>query len=138
MADKNYTNVDELVKKKKEEFSKQGFYKEAEPIGEKFEIKEVVEHRVEDEVQPFISPRKETIEIPPDLKKMGLQSTSSSQFNSYQNIQLPIADEKVVVGLSAPVTSSIRWLATLAVYLLSRAHLGLKVIHGKVVRVLKP
>jgi hypothetical protein len=104
---------------------------------EKFEIKEVVEHKAEEEVRPFVSPRHETIELPPDLKKLGLQSVSSTQFPSYKNIKLPLSDEKIVVGLHAPVTSSIRWLATFAVYLLARAHLGLKIVHGKVIRVLR-
>ena len=128
---KNFTPIDDLV-------NQVSLPKEVEPIGaEKFEIKEVVEHKAEEEVRPFVSPRQETIELPPDLKKMGLQSTSSSQFSSYQNIKLPISDEKVVVGLHAPVTTSLRWLATLAVYLLARVHLGLKVVHGKVIRVLR-
>lgn len=140
MAD-NFTMIDDLLKKhKKNNTDDEGISlpKEAEPISaEKFEVKEVVEHKIEDEVRPFVSPRQETIELPPDLKKMGLQATSSSQFSSYQNIKLPISDEKVVVGLHAPITSSLRWLATLAVYLLARVHLGLKVVHGKVIRVLR-
>ena len=128
---KNFTPIDDLV-------NQVSLPKEVEPIGaEKFEIKEVVEHKAEEEVRPFVSPRQETIELPPDLKKMGLQSTSATQFSSYQNIKLPISDEKVVVGLHAPVTTSLRWLATLAVYLLARVHLGLKVVHGKVIRVLR-
>lgn len=137
----NFTSIDDLVQKYKgSNVDEEGvsFPKEAEPISaEKFEVKEVVEDKIEDEVRPFISPRQETIELPPDLKKMGLQAASSSQFSSYQNIKLPISDEKVVVGLHAPVTSSLRWLATLAVYLLARVHLGLKVVHGKVIRVLR-
>lgn len=137
----NFTNIDDLIRKyqgsKIDDNEGISLPKEAEPINEKFEVKEVVEHKVEDEVRPFISPREDTIELPPDLKKLGLQETSSSQFSSYQNIKLPISDEKIVVGLHAPITSSIRWLATFAVYLLARVHLGLKVIHGKVIRVLR-
>lgn len=140
----NFTAIDDLVQKYKggkinnideEEIS---LPKEAEPAAkEKFEVKEVVEHKVEEEVRPFVSPRQDTIELPPDLKKLGLQSVPSTQFPSYQNIKLPISDEKIVVGLKAPVTSSLRWLATLAVYLLKVAHLQLKVIHGRVVRVIR-
>lgn len=134
---KNFTAINNLVRKYKSS-DRISMPKEAEPVSaEKFEIKEVVEHRAEEEVRPFISPRQDTIELPPDLKKMGLQSTSSTQFKSYQNIKLPIPDEKVVVGLHAPITSSFRWLATLAIYLLARVHLGLKVVHGKVIRVLR-
>lgn len=138
----NFTNIDDLIQKYKgnnissdEEIS---LPKEAEPISsEKIEIKEVVEHQIDKEVRPFVSPRQETIELPPDLKKLGLEPTSSTQFPDYKNIKLPISDEKIVVGLKAPITSSLRWLATLAVYLLAKAHLGLKVIHGKVIRVFK-
>lgn len=137
----NFTNIDDLIRKyqgsKIDDNERISLPKEAEPINKEFEVKEVVEHKVEDEVRPFISPREDTIELPPDLKKLGLQETSSSQFSSYQNIKLPISDEKIVVGLHAPITSSIRWLATFAVYLLARVHLGLKVIHGKVIRVLR-
>lgn len=136
---KNFTLIDELIKKYKHKSNPISLPKEAEPMGtEKFEIKEVIEHKTEEEVRPYISPRQETIELPPDLKKLGLQSASSSQFSSYQNIKLPITDEKIVVGLNAPVTSSLRWLATLAMYFLARAHLGLKVVGGKVIRVIKP
>jgi len=137
----NYTVINDLVQKykgSKIDDERISLSKEAEPSSkERFEIKEVVEHKVEDEVRPFISPRHETIELPPDLKKLGFQSTSSSQFSSYKNIKLPLSDEKVVVGLQAPITSSIRWLATLAIYLLAKAHLSLKIVHGKVIRVLR-
>lgn len=136
----NFTSIDDLVRKYKQSKVNDeviSLPKEAEPINKEFEVKEVVEHKAEEEVRPFISPRQDTIELPPDLKKMGLQSTSSSQFLSYQNIKLPISDEKVFMGLHAPITSSIRWLATFAVYLLARVHLGLKIVHGKVIRVLR-
>ncbi len=134
----NFTAIGDLVKEHHRKDDRVSLPKEAEPVGaEKFEIKEVVEHKAEEEVRGYISPRQETIELPPDLKKMGLHPTSSTQFSSYQNIKLPLSDEKVVVGLHAPVTSSIRWLATFAVYLLARVHLGLKVVRGKVIRVLR-
>ena len=129
MSKKNYTPIDDLLGA--------GLPKEAEPIATEFEIKEPVEHSPEEEVRPFISPRAETIELPPDLKKLGLQAVSHSQFPSYKNIKLPLSDEKIVVGQKAPITSSIRWLATFALYILAQAHLGLKVVHGHVIRVLK-
>ncbi|KKP51717.1 MAG: hypothetical protein UR42_C0011G0009 [Candidatus Roizmanbacteria bacterium GW2011_GWA2_33_33] len=129
MSKKNYTPIDDLLGA--------GLPKEAEPIATEFEIKEPVEHSPEEEVRPFVSPRAETIELPPDLKKLGLQAVSHSQFPSYKNIKLPLSDEKIVVGQKAPITSSIRWLATFALYILAQAHLGLKVVHGHVIRVLK-
>jgi len=134
MNKKNYTSIKDLLEKNK----KISLPKEAEPIAaEKFEIKEPSEDNIEEEVRPFVSPRAETIELPPDLKKMGLQAVSQSQFSDYKNIKLPISDEKIVVGQKAPITSSIRWLAAFALYILAQAHLGLKVIHGHVIRDLK-
>jgi hypothetical protein len=134
---KNFTAIDDLLKKNKK-VGNISLSKEAEPIAaEKFEIKELVEDKPEEEVRPYISPRSETIELPPDLKKLGLQSISSTKFPSYKNIKLPISDEKIIVGQKAPITSALRWLATLALYILGQAHLGLKVIHGHVIRVLK-
>lgn len=136
MLKKNYTKIDDLLNKtkKKENIS---LPKETEPIGTEFEIKEPTEHSPEEEVKPFVNPRAETIKLPPDLKKLGLQTVSHSSFPSYKNIKLPLSDEKIVVGQKAPITSSIRWLATFALYILAQAHLGLKVVHGRVIRVLK-
>lgn len=137
MADKNYTPIDKPIKKDKDT-NRISLPKEVEPIAaEKFEIKEVVEHKPEEEIGPYISPRAETIELPQDLQKLGLQPVQSTKFPGYKNIKLPISDEKIIVGKKAPITSSLRWLATLALYILGQAHLGLKVIHGHVIRVLK-
>ncbi len=131
MANKNYTIIDHFIGKSA---------KEGEPIlssAEKPFLQEVVEHQAEEEVRPYISPRAETIELPPDVKKLGVQPTTNTQFSTYQTVKLPISDDKIMAGLHAPITSSLRWLATLATYILQHAHLGLKVIHGKVVRVIR-
>ncbi|VVA43292.1 conserved hypothetical protein [Candidatus Roizmanbacteria bacterium] len=137
MSTKNYTAIDDLLKKNKKNDGI-SLSKESEPIAaEKFEIKEPVEDNVEEEVRPFVSPRAETIELPPDLKALGLEAVSHSKFPSYKNIKLPLSDEKIIVGQKAPFTTGIRWLSTLALYILAQAHLGLKVVHGRVIRVLK-
>lgn len=104
---------------------------------EDYDFKEVVEHEPDEEIRPFVNPRAETISLPPDLKKLGVQPTTSTQFSGYQNVKLPISDDRVLVGIHQPITSSFRWLATLAIYLLSRAHLALKLVGGRAVRVLK-
>lgn len=135
----NYTKIDKLINKLKKSDAI-GKPKEAEPLSgkkEKYEVREAIEHKPEEEVGAYVQTRAETIELPPDLKKMGLQPTSTTQFPSFQNIKLPISDDKIISALHQPVTTSIRWLATLAMYLLGQAHLVLKVVHGKVVRVIK-
>ena len=149
MSAKNYTPIDDLVKKYKNDphFARdsrasRGRAKEAEPFARKkesYEIKEVVEHKVEldDEVKPFVKVRAETVELPEELKNMGLHAATTAEFSDYQNIKLPMSDEKIIAALHQPITSSIRWLATLYEYLLKQAHLVLKVVNGKVVRVIK-
>ena len=141
MADINFTKIDEILKKNNLSTTS-SFFKEGEPglvtKEPSNEIQEVVEHEPDAETKPFISPRSDTIELPPDLIKLGVQSSNSANnFPTYQNVKLPISDDKVITGLHAPISSSLRWLATFAIYLLARAHLGLKVVKGHVVRVLK-
>ncbi len=144
----NYTPIDDLIKKNTELSGYGGSYaKETEPIVKKREavgnalerssLNEVVEHISGEELTPFIKVRSETIELPPDLKKMGLKPATTTSFPSYQSVTLPLADDKVYAGLQAPVNSSVRWFAELCLFLLKRAHLTLVNIHGKVVRVIK-
>jgi len=138
MTQKNYTPIDDLIKKWPQNDIISLPSKEAEPIIKKeIEFKEVKEKEIEEEIGPHVVKRQEIINLPPDLKNLGLKPISTTQFPQYQTVKLPISDEKIITGLSAPVSSSLRWLATLALYLLQQAHLSLKVIHGRVVRVLK-
>ncbi len=112
--------------------------KEVEPAPQKeIEYQETVEQEPSPEVQPYVKKWAETIRLPPDLKKLGVQANSLSQTTGYQNVKIPLADDKVVSGLHAPITSSLRWLATLALYILKQAHLSLKVVKGHTVRVFK-
>lgn len=80
--------------------------------------------------------KSETIEIPPDLKQLGVQPIGSTTPVPLQpTITLPITDEQIKKGAKANIFSSLRWLATWCLFILKRCHLTLKVIHGKVTRV---
>lgn len=97
---------------------------------------EVVEHQPKTELPPYVQTRKESIKLPEDLKQeTGAEEASPTQFTSYQTVKLPITDEKIEEGLKHPVTSSFRWLSEFYLYLLHQAHLTLKNIKGRVVRV---
>ena len=138
MSAVNYTPIDDLINKYRSELV--GLPKEAEPISrssEETQMQEVVEHEPSEEVRPFINPKAESIKLPPDLKLLGLQPVSNTQFQNYQNVKLPISDDKIIKGLNAPISSSLRWLATLAVYILRLGHLQLRVVGGRVIRVIK-
>lgn len=96
------------------------------------------EPTVEDsEVEKYVEVMSEEPTIHPDLKKAGLQTIDTSSLDPKQRIHLPISDDKVMVGLEQPISSSFRWLAEVAFFMLKRAHITLKKLHGHVVRVIQ-
>ena len=102
---------------------------------EKSVLHETVEHEPAEEVRLFIQPRSETISLPPDLKKIGVQATSVPVFATKQQVVLPMSDDAVFHGLKAPISSSLRWLSEFCIFLLKHAHVTLKEINGKIQRV---
>jgi hypothetical protein len=82
---------------------------------------------------------KDTIELPPDVKKLGITHAGSSvpvtATVTVPQVILPISDSQVVLGLHANVGNAISWLAAWCVKKLKKAHVTLKVIHGKIIRV---
>lgn len=138
MVGNNYTPLNHLVQQTKSKNEPVSLHKESEPLpSPEAYLKEVVEHQPQEEVREYVRLKAESIELPPDLKKIGAQSSQSTSFPTYQNIKLPLADDRIIPGLHASITSSFRWLATLAMYILRHAHLALKVVGGKTVRVFK-
>ena len=83
----------------------------------------------------------DTIELPPDLKKLGVTHTGPSvpitpvTTTVLPQVTLPITNTQVVAGLHAQVISALRWLAEWCIRKLKKAHVALKVAHGKVMRV---
>lgn len=96
------------------------------------------EPTIEDkELEKYIEIEKDIPQIHPDLKKAGLQALDTTSLDPKQRVRLPIADEQIMDGLNEPLSSSFRWLAEFALFMLKRAHLALKRVHGKVVRVIQ-
>lgn len=85
----------------------------------------------------YIEEKPEDIELPEELKNLGLKAMKQVDFPDFKNVKLPISDEKVMVGSKAPMNTSMRWLAEFAKFLLWRAHITLKTVHGRVIRVIK-
>lgn len=101
-------------------------------------LQEAKEHTVNDpQIQQYVEEKKENIELPPELKSMGLKAVTQTNFPNYQNVKLPISDEKVLEGEKAPLNTSLRWLSEFAKFLLWRAHISLKTVGGRVVRVIR-
>lgn len=139
MGQNNYTHIGYLLPKKNE-IPSQG--KETEPLTnhqETIKVQEIVEKELKDnELDRHVEIKPESVKLPSDLKKIGVQNTQASpDFSSYKNITLPLSDEEVMAGLQEPVSTSKRWISEFAKWLLMRVHLVLKKVHGKVVRVIK-
>lgn len=77
------------------------------------------------------------IELPPDVKKLGVtpsgpQTPVSAVSGS---VSLPLSDDKVYQGFTLPISSAWHWLSVWCTKKLHKAHLVLKQIHGKIIRV---
>ena len=144
MTAKNFTPLNNIPNlKAKSPHSVSPFFREAEPIGRKpLETQQTIENQeIESnkEQTPLIQtiPDKVEIALDKELIRAGVKTTNDTEIFPYIGINLPISDDKVIQGQHAPITSSLRWLALLASYVLWKAHIVLKVVHGKVVRVLR-
>lgn len=128
---KQFTPLDNLIRS--------NLSKEQEPASAVFETQTVVEDVVDPEVKQFVEIRKERVQIDPELKKLGVERSDDEYGLSLKQktVVLPISDAMVMKGLHASITSSLRWLAEWAEYLLKKAHITLKRIHGHVVRMVK-
>jgi hypothetical protein len=105
------------------------------------EVKEISkEIEIPEEVKKAgVTLKKETIELPPDVKKLGVTPTGASvpisQAAVLPKVSLPISDDQVIVGLHTQITNALHWLAIWCIKKLKKAHIILKVIHGKIIRV---
>lgn len=144
MSNINYTPIDDLISQhihpKQPQYTPVARPTESEPMSAKSSeplvIQEVVEHEPDEEVKEHIEVKPDIVKIPEEVKQAGVTATEKTDFPAYNNITLPISDDKIMQGLNEPISSSLRWFATFALMLLKQSHLKLKKIHGKVVRVI--
>ncbi len=143
MTATNFTPIDHLLSKpppSTQPTQSTSQTKENEPFGTPKEIiqfQEPLEKQLDEEVKPYVNLKKEKMEISEELRKIGLEEIDPSLFKDAQNVKLPLSDDKIAMGLQAPITSAFRWLATFALYLLKQSHMTLKTVHGKVVRIVQ-
>lgn len=75
-------------------------------------------------------------DIPADVAAAGVAVSGVQPWGlTPKVVELPLKDEEIPAGLKKPVSSGMRWLAEICVYMLKKAHLKIKQIHGKVMRV---
>ena len=143
MAVQNYTPIDELVKKHNEmKYGSGSMSKEFDVPASTVEAnesgKETEQEIVSEDVEKYVIPKSDTIHLPPDLKKLGMTANDDSLFKAaLDKIKLPISDDKIMEDLQAPPSESKRWFATILLYILERAHMTLKKVGTKVVRIFK-
>ncbi len=143
MAQVNHTPIGELVKKHNEMKHGSGSASKEfapTPAREIAEVESPAEEPTPEAAQEFAKPKANSIKLPPELKKAGVKTIDDNddQFHAaLYKIKLPISDEKIMEDLKARPTESKRWYATILLYMLQQAHLTLKKMGTKVVRVFK-
>lgn len=79
---------------------------------------------------------KDQIQVAKELQDIGVYETgTSAKMPTNPRVKLPIPDTEVEKGLHQKIYSSVRWLAEWCIFQLKRAHMTLKVVRGKVMRV---
>lgn len=130
---KNFSSIDHLVGNNISKEHKQTSSKER-----VFKMHEVVDREPSEEVKEFIQSSQERVKVLSDLRKAGVAyKVEAPRYADTHTIVLPLSDEMVVKGLHAPIASSFRWLAEWAQYLLKKAHIILKKVHGHVKRIIQ-
>ncbi len=114
-------------------------FKESEPVGaiSHESLKPIEEPEISKEVVEFIKKTDDSMRkhLTPDLRKLGLKAADDLHTTT-GGPAFDITDEQIEEGLRQPVTSSWRWLSETFLYLLKKAHITLKSVHGQVKRVL--
>lgn len=91
-------------------------------------ITDVKEHEIPKELKEHVVKTKEEIEIPPDLKKMGVSTPPASAKVSdvvTGAVKLPLTDDEIEQGVHMKVMNSFRWLAEWCLKQLKKAHIQL-------------
>lgn len=112
--------------------------KEKEFLAEEVRALEAVRKELEltpEVAEAGVEVQKEEIDLPPPLPKMGVTQIGPSTPIAIPTISLPLTDDKVVAGLGVSIWASLRWLAEWCLKQLKKAHIKLKKVHGRIIRV---
>lgn len=77
------------------------------------------------------------VKLPPSLKQIGVQKIGElGNLSQAPAAAVPLADDKIISNTGSSVWASLTWLALWCLKQLKKAHVKLKKIHGKVIRVI--
>lgn len=106
------------------------------------ELPKVPEEILDAEVKEAgVEVRPTTIELPRDLKKLGVQPGAGSMpvihhgVVSTDTAALPLSDSQIMAGEKVDTSMSLKWLAVWCVRQLLRAGISLRLVKGKIFRV---
>lgn len=140
----NFTSIDFLLNQHPIDPISTGSVEKTEPVGGRVieskpiaEIQEAAknEQPSQQNVQDYIQVHSQIPTIPADVAAAGVQVSPSAHDVLQPVLELPLPDDQIPQALKKPVSSGLRWIAEICLYMLRKAHLKLKTIHGKVMRV---
>lgn len=80
--------------------------------------------------------RPTTVAIPQSVAQLGVKPAGVNvPAQGAAAIALPLTDDQIATGLHQSIASSLRWFAEWCLRRLKQLHMGIKYIHGKVMRV---
>ncbi len=98
-------------------------------IGQEIELPKEV-------VQAGVQTRPTVVPLPQNVQRMGVQPAGVNvPVAPAATVVLPLTDDQIAAGLHEGVMSSFRWLSEWCIRKLKQVHIGLKTIHGKLMRV---
>lgn len=139
----NYTDITDLVLEAQDAFDILSWgHPESEPRPapkertDHIEMQEVVEHEPGSDVQGYVQSHPVQIDLPEDVRDLGVEVIEHPiQYPAHVSIKVPLSDEKIIQGKKLPLDSSFRWLAEVCLFILHKAHIRLKIAHGKAERI---
>lgn len=141
--DQTHTDITHLIDRAKDAFDISSWSppeSEPRPIPKEqsdyIELHEAVEHEPTHDVAEYVKEKTPNIEVPKDVEDLGVEVIDKPvQYPKHQTVKVPLTDAKIMQGKKMPLDSSFRWLAEVCLYILHKAHIRLKMAHGKAVRI---
>lgn len=78
----------------------------------------------------------EEIELPPDIQQMGVEPAGPGQAVSQPTTTVPLQDDTIISKQKGSVWLSLTWLAQWCLRQLKKAHIKLKKVQGRIVRII--
>ena len=141
--DDTHTDISHLVDRARDAFDISSWgspESEPRPVpkeqADHIEMHEAAEHEPAPEVAGYVEEVQQPVNISDDVQDLGVETIEKPiQYPQQNTVKVPLSDDKILQGKKMPLDSSFRWLAEVCLYILRKAHIRLRVAHGKAVRI---